>query len=220
MGLLGQATEKPQYELIPTGEYVWTLWDLVSETGQFGEQLKWVFLVSPVSDPDAYLLRGDGQEREIWQFTKPSIARGSRARIWTEALMGRELKTGEEPEDSDVIRHRMIGMLAHKPNKSDPTIKREAISEEFPPRPFRPSQPQARPARSVASEPTQAEIDAELAASDALRARFKKLVRNAELEELPGYEKWTALEIDNLADGDIQAYETEIRKAMREAVAA
>ena len=131
MGLLGKATDKVQYELLPVGEYVWTLWDLLSETGQYGEQVKWVWLLSPVSDPDAYLTRGDGNEREIWQFTKPSIAKGSRARIWTEALLGRELKTGDEPDDNDLIRHRMIAMLVHKANKNDPTIKREAISEEI-----------------------------------------------------------------------------------------
>src|SRR4051812_21656260 len=115
MGLLGAASEKAQFELTPVGEYVWTLWDLVSETGQYGEQVKWVWLISPVSDPDNYLMRTDGkQEREIWQFTKPSLAKGSRGRIWTETLLGRELRTGEEPDDSDLIRRRMVALLVHK----------------------------------------------------------------------------------------------------------
>lgn len=219
MGLLGKATDKPQFELQAVGEYVWTLWDLLSETGQYGEQVKWVWLISPVNDPDAYIMRADGQqEKEIWQFTKPSIAKGSRARAWTEALMGRELKTGEEPDDNDLIRRRMVALLVHKPNKNDPTIKREAISEEIPARPFRPTQAAAQPA--PAGKATPAEIEAELAASDALRARVKKLIRNAELEELPGYETWTEVNIPALADDDLKEIEADIRKAMREAVAA
>ena len=219
MGLLGKATEKAQYDLLPVGEYVWTLWDLLSETGQFGEQVKWVWLISPVSEPDAYITKNDGNEREIWQFTKPSIAKGSRARAWTEALMGRELKTGEEPDDNDLIRRRMVALLVHKPNKNDPTIRREAISEEIPPRSFR-APAEAQRTEAPAPKATTDEVEAELAASDALRARVKKLVRNAELEELPGYETWAALNLPNLADQDLREIETDIRRAMREAVAA
>lgn len=225
MGLLGKATDKPQFELTPVGEYVWTLWDLLSETGQYGEQVKWVWLVSPVSDPDAYLMRADGQqEKEIWQFTKPSIAKGSRARIWTEALMGRELKTGEEPDDNDLIRRRMVALLVHKPNKNDPTIKREAISEEIPARPFRPAQPAARPAAApVSAQASTEEIDAQLAVSDALRARVKRVIRNADLDditELPGHGALADIDLSNLADADLKVLEDDIKKAMREALAA
>lgn len=217
MGLLGKATDKAQFELTPVDEYVWTLWDLLEETGQYGQQVKWVWLISPLSEPDAYLMRSDGQqEKEIWQFTKPSIAKGSRARTWVEALMGRELKTGEEPDDNDLIRKRMIATLVHKANKNDPTIKREAISEELPCRPFRPTQAAPRPA----AQATQSDVESELAASDALRARVKKLIRNAELEELAGHETWAALNLSALADQDLKEIEAEIRTAMREAVAA
>lgn len=218
MGLLGAATEKAQFELTPVGEYVWTLWDLVSETGQYGEQVKWVWLISPLSDPDHYIERADGQEREIWQFTKPSLAKGSRARVWAEALLGREMKTGEEPDDSDLVRRRMIAMLVHKANKNDPSIKREAISEEMPARPFRPAQPAARAAQPVSAQASYADIDAQLAASDALRAKVKKLIRNAELDETPGYEAWTALDLSNLADADLETLQKEIRQAMLAAV--
>ncbi len=219
MGLLGAATEKAQYELTPVGDYVFTLWDLSPETGQYGEQIKWVFLVSPLSAPDQYILRGDGLEREFWQFSKPSLAKGSRARQWAEALLNRELKTGEEPDDSDLIRRRMIGTLVHKPNKNDPSIIREAISTEIPPRPFAQAEPaKAAPAQPVAAQASQAEIDAELAKSDALRNKAKKLIRNAELDDHPKAAEWGAIEIGNLADSDVQALIEQVREEMLAAV--
>lgn len=221
MGLLGKASEKPQYELQPVGEYVWTLWDLTSETGQYGEQVKWVWLISPLNDPDAYILRSNdpnAQEKEIWQFTKPSLARGSRARVWTEALIGRELKNDEEPDESALIRRRMVATLVHKPKKSDPAIKNEAISEEIPPRPFRTAQPAARAAAPVSATATDAEIEAQLAASDKLRADAKKLIRNAELAEVPGWEQWAEADLSNLADDDIAEIVKTIRQAMLAAV--
>lgn len=217
MGLLGVASEKQQFELTPVAEYVWTLWDLVSETGQYGEQVKWVWLISPVNDPDAYILRADGkQEKEIWQFTKPSLAKGSRARQWAEALMGREIKNGEDPDDNDLIRRRMVAMLVHKPKKSDPTVRNEAISEEMPPRPFQ----AARPADQVRANPTDADVDALLAASDELRKRVRKLVRNASLDDITELPKWGELDevdLSNLADGDLQEMERDIKAAMRAA---
>lgn len=218
MGLLGAASDKAQFELLPTSEYVFTLWDLTLENGQWGDQVKWVWLISTLADPDTYIMRGEGpnaQEKELWQFTKIGLPKGSRAREWTEALLGRELKLGEEPDDQDLIRRRMIGYLIHKPKKSDPTIKQEAITEGSA-KPFRPAQPAARSAPAA----SQVDVDAELKASDELRKRFTKLVRNAELEELPGWETWAELNVGNLADDDIRTFEADIRKAMREAVAA
>lgn len=218
MGLLGQASDKPQYELLTSGEYVFTLWNLTLETGQWGDQIKWVWLVSPVADPDNYILRGEGpnaQEKELWQFTKIGLPKGSRAREWAEALMGRELKLGEEPEDTDLLRHRMIAYLVHKPKKTDPSIKQEAIAEGSA-KPFLAAE--TTTPRGVSSEPTTAEIDAALAASDALRAKVKKLIRNAELDETPGHEKWATLDLGNLADGDVEALGREIKQAMLAAV--
>lgn len=213
MGLLGQATEKAQFELTPVGEYVWTLWDLKPETGQYGEQIKWVWLISPTSDPDAYILRNDGQqEKEIWQFTKPSLARGSRARIWAEALLGRELRNGEEPDDNDLIRRRMVATLVHKEKKSDPTVKNEAISTEIPPRLFRPSQPQ-RGKQPAAND----DVEAQLAASDELRKRVKRLIRNADLDEIAFLADGTeiaTIDVSNLADGDLVTIEKELKAAL------
>jgi hypothetical protein len=221
MGLLGAASDKAQFELLPTAEYVFTLWDLTLENGQWGDQIKWVFLISPLNDPDSYFLRGsdpNAQEKELWQFTKVGLPKGSRAREWTEALMDRELKLGEEPDDTDLLRRRMVAYLVHKPKKSDPTIKQEAITEGSA-KPFRTApQPIARPAAPVSATPTQAEIDAELAASDALRARARKMVRTAELDETPGYERWLEKDFSNMADGDIDALVKEIREAMLAAV--
>jgi hypothetical protein len=222
MGLLGAAKDKEQYELTPVGEYVWTLWDMTEETGQYGQQVKWVWLISPVSDPDHYIERNNGSEQEIWQFTKPSLAKGTRARIWAEALLGRELKTGEEPDDTDLIRKRMVALLVHKANKNDPTIRREAISEEIPPRPYRPAQT-AAPASRAAAQPvsaaaSQEDVDTQLAASDAMRARVKKLIRNAELDETPGHEGWAATDLSSLADADVEALGREIKEAMLAAV--
>lgn len=220
MGLLGAASDKVQYELSPVGEYVFTLWDLTLENGQWGDQIKWVWLISPVANPDAYITRGEGtneKERELWQFTKIGLPKGSKAREWTEALLGRELKLGEEPDDTDLLRHRMIAYLVHKPKKSDPTIKQEAISEGSA-RAFRPAPAQQSAPRSVSTNATEADVDAALAASDALRTKVKKLIRNAELDETPGHEKWAALDLSNLADGDVEALGREIKEAMLAAV--
>jgi hypothetical protein len=222
MGLLGQATDKAQFELTPVGEYVWTLWDLTSETGQYGEQVKWVWLISPISDPDTYILRADGQqEKEIWQFTKPSLAKGSRARKWTEALLGREMRNGEEPDDGDLIRRRMIATLVHKPKKSDPTIKNEAISEELDVRTFRSAQ-SPKGAQSVAANASDDDIEAQLAASDALRKRVMKLIRNAgldDIESLPTWGELDEIDVTNLADADLLEIEKDLKAAMRAAAA-
>lgn len=221
MGILGKATDKVQYELQPVGEYVWTLWDLLEETGQYGQQVKWVWLISPVSDPDAYVLRNpndpNSPEKEIWQYSKPSIAKGSRARIWTEALMGRELRTGEEPDDSDLIRRRMLALLVHKANKNDPSIKREAISEEIPARPFVAAQPQRPAARSVAADASGDEIEAVLAASDELRKKARAMIRNAQLdgvESVEGFGPLDEIDVSNLADGDLETLRGALRTAM------
>lgn len=220
MGLLGAATDKAQFELLPVREYIWTLWDMSLETGQYGEQVKWVWLISNPETPDEYICRNDGVEREIWQFSKPSIAKGSRARAWTEALMGRELRNGEEPDDSDLIKHRMVATLVHKPNKNDPTIKREAISEEIPPRPYRPEGSRQRPtgAGTVSADPTPEEIDAELRKSDELRAWVKKLMRNALVADVSG--RWDDIEPHQFAamsDQDISKLGDEIEAAIKKA---
>lgn len=218
MGLLGAASEKAQFELLPVREYIWTLWDMTSETGQYGEQVKWVWLISNPETPDEYICKNDGNEREIWQFTKPSLAKGSRARSWAEALMGRELRNGEEPDDTDLIRHRMVGMLVHKPNKSDPTIKREAISDEIPCRPYRPARPVG--AGTVSANPTLVEVETELVKSDELRAWCKKLIRNAALSDVEG--RWSDLEpadLKRMSDDEIAKLGAEVEAAIRKAAA-
>lgn len=224
MGLLGAASDKQQYELTPVGEYVFTLWDLTLETGQWGDQIKWIWLISPVNDPDTYICRGEGafeKERELWQFTKIGLPKGSRAREWAEALMGRELRLGEEPDDTDLMRHRMIAYLVHKPKKSDPAVKQESISEGSA-RPFTVAQPKrSAGAGSVSANASSEEIDAELAKSDALRKRVKKLMVNASLSEVEG--RWSNLEPHEFAamsDSDVDALGVEIEKALRQAVAA
>lgn len=220
MGILGKASDKPQFELTPVGEYVFTLWDITLETGQWGDQIKWVWLVSPTSDPDSYITRGEGafeKERELWQFTKIGLPKGSRAREWAEALMGRELKLGEEPDDTALVRRRMIAYLSHKPKKADPSIKQEAISEGSS-RPFRASQP-AKPA-GLSANPSNDDIDAALAASDQLRKRVKKLMRNADLDDITEIPKYGALDdivVSNLADGDLLEIEQLLTKAMQAA---
>jgi hypothetical protein len=223
MGILGKASDKPQFELTPVGEYVFTLWDITLETGQWGDQIKWVWLISPTSDPESYVTRGDGafeKERELWQFTKIGLPKGSRAREWAEALMGRELKLGEEPDDTDLVRRRMIAYLVHKPKKSDPTIKQESISEGSA-RPFRAAQPAAKAGPvGLSSDPSMADIDAALAASDQLRKRVKKLIRNADLDDITEIPKYGALDdiaVGNLADGDLLEIEQLLTKAMQAA---
>lgn len=224
MGLLGRAVEKTPRKLVPIGEYVWTLWDMLLENGQYGEQIKWVWLVSTLDDPDTYLLRDDGQqEREIWQYTKTSLARGSKAWVWAEALLGRSLRIDEEPDDTDLIRRRMIAMLIHKGKRADPTDKNEAISDEIPPRAYRPAQPAARGSQPVSAQATDEEVETQLAASDALQKRLRRLIRNADLDDITALPKWGALEeidVTNLADADLLELEKALKAAMRAAAAA
>ncbi len=220
MGFLGAASEKAQYELMPTGEYVLTLWDLSMENGQYGDTVKWTFLLSKEATPDAYLERNDGLEKTLWQFTNPGLPRGSRAREWTEALLGRELRTGEEPDEDDLIRRRMVGYIQHKPNKKDPTIKREAIAEGSC-RPFgKPSAPAADEPTPISATPTQSEIDAELNKSDALRAEVKKLIRRAAIAEVGDYETWSEITVENENDARLRKLKAEIEKAMQAEAAA
>ncbi len=220
MGLLGKATDKVQYDLTPVGEYVWTLWDMTAETGQYGEQVKWVWLISPVSDPDHYIERNNGSEQEIWQFTKPSIAKGTRARAWVEALLGRELKTGEDPDDSDLIRKRMVALLVHKPNKNDPSIKREAISEEIPPRAYRPTPAASRPSAPAAA--SNDDVESQLAARDDLEKKVKRLIRNAVLDDITYLEDGTPIEdidVTNLAEADLKKLEADLKNELRKVAA-
>lgn len=215
MGLLGAASDRVQYELTPVGEYTFTLWDLTLETGQWGDQIKWVWLLSPTSAPDQYITRGEGayeKERELWQFTKIGLPKGSRAREWVEALLGHELKLGEEPDDTDLIKRRMTAYLIHKPKKTDPAVKQEAIAEGSA-RAFAPAKSQGP--RGLSVTPTDDEVEAELKASDDLRKRVRKAVMNAELDETPGYEAWAALNLSNLSDDDLRRLNDEIRAAIR-----
>ena len=133
-----------------------------------------------------------------------------------------ELKTGEEPDDNDLIRRRMVALLVHKANKNDPTIRREAISEEIPACPYRAAQP-SRPAgaATVSANPTSAEVEAELKKSDEVRAWVKKLIRNAALSDVEG--RWSELEPHQLAamsDQDLHQLGSEIEAAMRQEAAA
>lgn len=214
MGLLGTATEKVQYELIPMAEYVFTLWDLMLDTGQYGDQVKWVWLVSPVNNPDAYIKRNDGQEKEVWQFSKPGLPKGSRAREWVEALLGRELRTGEEPDDTDLLRRRMVAQLVHKANKNDPSIKREAIYEGSA-RSFSSAKPTAVPGNA-----TDEQIDAAVKASDEWRdemyRKIKTAIKNAGLADIDT-DSWASVDLKKQTDADLETMLSMIKDAIRQA---
>ena len=108
------AVKKRTYELMETGEYIFTLSELEETTGEYGDRMLWKFLLAPKEDPTAYYCRDDGKEKTLFQYTDPDIIIGSQCQEWCQALTGRLLDEGDAPPDEDdLLGKRMVAYLTH-----------------------------------------------------------------------------------------------------------
>jgi hypothetical protein len=223
MGLFDTATNAASTPIVPQDRFIF-------ECAAIGEQppyappgespkpgarpgIKWEMKLFFASTGEPFYFQDE--QYVFFQSTTANMQRGARAREYAEALLGRELSEGEEINPSDLIGKRALGMVIHEISRNDKTKK---VAKLVAPEPLKEAAPSRRGAASVTPSASSADIDAQLAASDALRERAKKLIRNAELDETPGYETWSAVDLANLADADVEALVKEVREAMLAAV--
>lgn len=108
------AVKKKTYELMETGEYVFTLSELEETTGDFGDRMLWKFLVALKEDPTGYICRDDGKERVLFAYTDPDVIIGSQCQEWAQVLTGRSFSEGDAPPDEDdLLGKRMTAYLTH-----------------------------------------------------------------------------------------------------------
>lgn len=77
------------------------------EDGQFGARMRWVF--EAVEDDGTVVSWPDGEPFEWFQQSGATLGPRSTARKWAEALLGRELRAGEEGE---AVTEQLIGRKA------------------------------------------------------------------------------------------------------------
>lgn len=77
------------------------------EDGQFGARMRWVF--EAVEDDGTVVSWDNGEAFEWFQQSGATLGPRSTARKWAEALLGRELRAGEEGES---VTEQLIGRKA------------------------------------------------------------------------------------------------------------
>lgn len=77
------------------------------EDGQFGARMRWVF--EAVEDDGTVVSWDNGEAFEWFQQSGATLGPRSTARKWAEALLGRELRAGEEGE---AVTEQLIGRKA------------------------------------------------------------------------------------------------------------
>lgn len=94
--------DKSKYDLEPD-KYIVKLVKLEPCTSQFhpsGQGVKWYFNVAhrpaaPGGDPEP-IYSDDGERYELWQFSDPDLTPNSKPGKWAAALLGREIRMGED----------------------------------------------------------------------------------------------------------------------------
>tara|TARA_R110000824_G_scaffold3095_1_gene14153 strand:+ start:65 stop:508 length:444 start_codon:yes stop_codon:yes gene_type:complete len=77
------------------------------EPGQYGDRMRWVL---GLTDEDGEIIAWpNGEQYEWWQQTGTTLGPRSTARKYSDALLGRELRDGE---DGDAILEELIGRTA------------------------------------------------------------------------------------------------------------
>ncbi len=142
---LPQATNTDAYETPPAGVYLFALKGLergIQGAAEYGggERCKWVFSIDKIIDTnepdeaDAYL------GEEFWAFTSYPARLGPKTKMrqYVEALLGRALDEGEEPDGDDLIgrkvkvtlapndkgRRNIVAMMPHKTRRA-PVVEPE-----------------------------------------------------------------------------------------------
>src|SRR3954463_14448013 len=103
MVTFGPVTKK-QFKLIPTGEYVFTLDDVGTTEGDYGERMVWDFFVAEKDTPTEYLTKDDGSVHTLKFWTDVEVTLGSRQLEWIAALTGRAFDDGDDlPDGGDIL---------------------------------------------------------------------------------------------------------------------
>jgi hypothetical protein len=194
----------------------------------------WTFKVSNPKTPDLYqtYFTDEGEERTIeWRRgTSRRMGKGggkvSTARMWAEALAGREFSDSDRINLRELVGRRMLAMVIHKPPDEQGRIWAE-ISTEVPPKPFGGADTRA-PTSNGAAAVKQAEAaarakaiarpPAEGTANDGLLAQWERLIKRAEGIEMPGVESYKAIDPELLSDAELGAKVGELRQAVAAAL--
>lgn len=196
--------KKKQYELIETGEYVFTLNDLGEISGDYGDRMTWDFLVANKETPTEYFARDDGKERVLRFFTDPEITLDSRQLQWIQALTGRSFGLDADlPDGSDLIGKRMVAYLTHyvpKKGKNAGVAREDIVMGSA--KPFAlpgskkngTSKPAATPAQDADDEGERA----------ALIAEIKKQIRRAAILDLDVAAAWGEINLDIMTVAELK----------------
>lgn len=211
---LGSVRER-EYTLLEPGEYALTLSELDESEGQYGERLIWKFLVSPTSDPTAYLCKTNGDEYSLWAFTDVDIVIGSLAHEFAQTLSGRALGKGDEPPtEHDLLGKRCVAYITHYTPKTGKNAgrKQEKIVEGSV-KPYR-----AAPTRAARPAPVAVvgEDGPELS-RDELVAEIGRQVRKAALLDMEQAEAWNDLDLAGMGTLEMADRLETMSKAVKQA---
>lgn len=218
MSIFGAVKERT-YELVETGEYVFTLNDIeYSAAGQYGEALIWKWLVAPTSAPTDYICTPSGKEKEIWQYTDVDLNIGSKQHAWAQLLLGRTLEKGAAPPDEqDLIGRRMVAYLTHyvpKKGKNAGNPREQIVDGSA--KPFRGPQPN----RPIQYAPAQETAPADTGARAALVEKVERLIGKAVKLETRMHADYVKLDLNEADETQLQMLANSIQEEITEALAA
>jgi hypothetical protein len=186
MVAFGQVTKK-QFDLIPTGEYVFTLNDVGEISGDYGDRMQWDFLVAPKENPTEYIARDDGRERVLRFFTDTDITLGSRQHQWIQALSNRTFGEGDDlPDGGDLLGKRMVAYLTHK---NAGVAKEDVVAGSA--KPFALPSHKSNGTGKAATPPDDAGDE-----HAALVAEVKKQIRRATILDVDSALSWSEINLD------------------------
>lgn len=196
------AVRERTFELIETGEYVFTLNYLTEEPGgQYGDAMRWEWLIALREDPTGYLCRSDGNERTLRVWTGADIVIGGQAHEWIQVLTGRTFEDGADPPDeNELLGRRMIAYLTHQAPKKGPNagkLREKIVAGSA--KPFKGPQPNKTVAAPMKrQEPTEAERErAELV------ARVEKQIGKAVNLSTPHHRDYVAVDLNAASDDEL-----------------
>jgi hypothetical protein len=211
------AVKERTFQLIETGEYVLTLNDLTEESGAYGDAIKFVWLVAPVSDPTNYLCNANGMEKTLHAYTDADITIGSQNHEWVQVLTGRQFgKDDAPPEMDELLGRRMIAYITHQAPKKGPNagkLREKIVAGSA--KPFK--GPQPNKVIYAPAAPAQPSEDAEDRA--VLVKRAEKLIGKAVMLETPLHLDYVALDLNTIDSDELTKIVANIDREVKSAIA-
>ena len=207
--------KKKQFELIETGEYVFTLNDVGEIQGDYGDRMQWDFLVAMKEAPTDYMSRDDGKERVLRFFTDTEITLGSRQHEWIQSMMGRTFGEGDAlPDGDELLGKRMLGYLTHytpKKGKNAGVAREDIVAGSAKPFTIGSARKSNGTAKAAADPPADER--------PALIAEIKKQIRRAVLADVEAdtIELWKEINLDAMDASELQDGLTSIKDAIQAA---